>query len=89
MRQVQRQRYLEQKKAHEMEVQALKLEQEQLKKEAEEKEVLRLRAEAVPKAKPIRYYKPVEIQHNLLPTTIPQTPKFCYKSRVRQVKADN
>ncbi|XP_029637635.1 targeting protein for Xklp2-like isoform X1 [Octopus sinensis] len=89
VRQAQRQQYFEKKKAHEMEVQASQMEQEQLRKEEEEREIQRLRAEAVHKAKPIRHYKAVEIQRNLLPPTIPQTPKFCYKSRVRNVKADN
>ncbi|XP_014781109.1 targeting protein for Xklp2 isoform X2 [Octopus bimaculoides] len=89
MRQAQRQQYFDQKKAHEMELQALQIEQEQLRREEEEKEIQRLRAEAVHKAMPIRHYKAVEIQRNLLPPTIPQTPKFCYKSRVRNVKADN
>ncbi|GAB1607323.1 targeting protein for Xklp2-like isoform X1 [Argonauta hians] len=89
LRKSQREQYFEQKKAHDMEMQAIQLRQEQMRKEEEEKEIQRLRADAVHKAKPIRRYKAVDIQHNVLPITIPVTPKFCYKTRARKMSSDN
>ena len=82
-RHAQRMQFEEQKKAREAELLAIRLDAERMRQEEEEKEIQRMRQEAVHKANPIKRYKPVEMQHKSLSVTIPVTPKFATNSRVR------
>lgn len=53
---------------------------------AELEAIKQLRKEAVPKANPIRHFKPMEIQKSDKPLTEPQTPNFeCKKRAVTRV----
>lgn len=88
-RSAQRTQFEEQKKAREAELMSMRLEAERLKQDEEEREIQRLRQEAVHKANPIKHYKPVQMQHGSQSVTIPVTPKFATKSRVRTNESIN
>jgi hypothetical protein len=64
-----------------------RLQLEEKRRHEEELELQRLRREAVHKAKPIRHFKPIEIQPSAKPLTAPHSPKFSTLSKERKLAA--
>lgn len=57
---------------------------EERRKREEEEEIMRKRREAVPKAQPIRHYKPVEVHPSDKPLTQPMAPAFRLKDKPKE-----
>ncbi|XP_076874799.1 targeting protein for Xklp2-like isoform X1 [Brachyhypopomus gauderio] len=51
--------------------------------EQEKEEIARLRHEQVHKAQPVRRYKPIEVKHSEATLTVPQSPNFSDRFRLR------
>jgi len=68
---------------HERETEAVmeRRAREKQRQDAEAAEMVRVRAEAVHKAKPVRHYLPVDIQHSSQVLTMPESPKFSERLR--------
>ena len=57
---------------------------EEKRRHEEELELQRLRREAVPKAQPVKHYRPVDVKPSDKPLTLPSAPKFSTLSREKR-----
>lgn len=63
-----------------------RMQYEKSKNDENEREIQRQRAEAVPKANPIRQYKPVQIVPSDQPLTNPESPRFSERLKVKMLR---
>jgi len=79
-----RAKYELEQKQKEAELEGAKRLLEERRKREEEEEIARIRREAVPKAQPIRHYKPVEVHPSDKPLTLPMAPAFRIKDKSKE-----
>ena len=71
-------------KQKEAELEGAKRLLEERRKREEEEEIAKIRRDAVPKAQPIRHYKPVEVHPSDKPLTQPMAPAFRLKDKSKE-----